>query len=225
MRELNFDEDNLAERWKYCKRNLKFLGVWQDIEYKVRETVEGTIQTIVLDEFKQEIGRKKYERGEGCYRGGNYGRSFVTTYGKIKIQIPKAPKGKKIRYSVFKPYQRRQENYDKFVVLSIMLGLSGRKQKTLLKSFTGASISTTTASKLINNISEEVRNYRQRKLEDKYKYIYIDGIWVSMKELGIKKRPLLIVLGVTLEGKKEVIGYKLCKGETEVECTGFIDDL
>ncbi len=34
-----------------------------------------------------------------------------------------------------------------------------------------------------------------------------------------KKRPLLIALGITLEGKKEVIGYKLCKGETEVECT------
>ncbi len=68
-----------------------------------------------------------------------------------------------------------------------MLGLSGRKQKRLLKSFTGASISATTASKLIKNISEEVSNYRQRELKDRYKYIYIDGIWISMKEIGIKK--------------------------------------
>lgn len=225
MRELNFDESNLAERWKYCKRNLKFLGVWEGIEYKVRETVRGTIQTIVLEEFSKEIGRKKYGRGEGSYRGGNYGRSLVTRYGKIEIQVPKSPKGKRIIYSVFKPHQRRQEKYDKFVVLSIMLGLSGRKQKTLLKSFTGVSISATTASKLIKNISEEVRNYRQRELRDRYKYIYIDGIWISMKEIGIKKRPLLIAIGITLDGKKEVIGYKLCKGETEVECTGFIDDL
>lgn len=227
MKELNFYEDNLAERWKYCKRNLKFLGVWGEIEYKVREAVRETIQTTVLTEFSQAIGRERYERGKGIenYRGGNYGRSFITNYGKIKIQIPKGPKGKKITYTVFNPYQRRHENYDKFVVLSIMLGLSGRKQETFFKSFTGASISATTASKLIKNISEEVGSYRQRELEDRYKYIYIDGIWVSMKEIGIKKRPLLIAVGITLEGKKEVIGYKLCKGETEVECTGFIDDL
>ena len=227
MRELNFDKENLTQRMKYLKTNLKFLGVWQEVEYKVREAVQGTIQRSVNEEFARTIGRNKYERVEWKTEemGGTYKRGLITNYGRIEIQVPKKPKGKKIKYSAFKPYQRRQDEYDKHVILSIMLGLSGRKQEKFFKAYTGASISAQTASNIMKTISGEVQKYQRRRLEDKYKYIYIDGVWLSIKELNLKKKPMLIAIGVTLEGKKEIIGFKMCRAESETECEGFINDL
>jgi putative transposase len=227
MKELNFDMENVPERMKHLKRNLKFLGVWQEVEYRVRESVKGTIQIRVNEEFAKGIGRSKYERieGETEYMCGSYKRSLITNYGKIEIQVPKKPKGKEIKYSVFKPYQRRHEEYDKYVILSIMLGLSGRKQEKFFKAYTGASISASTASNIIKGISKEVIKYQRRELEDKYKYIYIDGVWISVKELNIKKQPLLIAIGVCEDGTKEIIGFKVCRAESSKECEGFVNDL
>jgi len=225
MRTINFDMENLTERMKYLKRNLKFLGVWEEVEYKVREAVKGTIQTKVIEEYEEQIGRRKYERveGETEYMCGTYKRELITNYGKIEIQVPKKPKGKEIKYSVFKPYQRRQEEYDKYVILSIMLGLSGRKQEKFFKAYTGASISASTASNIIKGLTEEVMKYQNKEIEDKY--VYIDGIWISIKEVTLKKQPLLIAIGVTEEGKKEIIGFKMCRAESNKECEGFVNDL
>ena len=36
---------------------------------------------------------------------------------------------------------------------------------------------------------------------------------------------ILFVLGVTLDNKKEIIAFKLAKGETEEECSALLNDL
>ena len=62
-------------------------------------------------------------------------------------------------------------------------------------------------------------------IEDKYRFIFIDGLWVHIKEVDIKKRPILFALGITQDGKQEIIAFKLAKGETEEEYTSFLNDL
>ena len=62
-------------------------------------------------------------------------------------------------------------------------------------------------------------------VEDKYRFILIDGLWVHIKEVDIKKRPILFALGITKDGKREIIAFKLAKGETEEEYTAFLNNL
>ena len=50
-RPVNFSEDNLAVQWQYVKRNLKDMGIWSDIEQKVKDTVKLSLQTIIWEEF------------------------------------------------------------------------------------------------------------------------------------------------------------------------------
>jgi len=233
MNPVNFSTSNLPKQWQYVKRNLREMGMLNqteadDIEAKARLVVEGFFQRSVNGEFKEQIKAEEYERSEerADIRSGTYARIFTTTFGKTRLLIPKVrKKNQDYVYKLFAKYQRRQRKFDDMVVLSLLLGFSTRKQQKFFQAFIGDSVSHQTASALLQNLSDDLRQYQSQTIEDKYQFIFIDGFWVHIKEIDIKKRPILFALGITKDGKQEIIAFKLAKGETEEEYTSFLNDL
>ena len=232
MRSVNFSEDNLAVQWQYVKRNLRELGITgqdEDFEVKAHRAIQRLIQEGICEEFTEQIGAEKYERADSRIdkRKGEYARFFTTTFGTSQIKIPRLRDNNvDITYRLFGKYQRRQKRFDEMVILSMILGLSTRKQSKFFKSFIGDSVSHTTAARLINNLEKDLKEFRTRPIEDKYKYILVDGLWVHIKEArGVRKRPILFVLGISLDNKKEMLAFKLAKGESEAEVTALLNDL
>jgi len=230
---VDFSTSNLPKQWQYVKRNLRDMGILNqsevdDIEVKARLVVEGFFQQSINGEFREQIKAEEYERSEerADIRSGTYPRIFTTTFGKTRLLIPKVrKKNRDYVYKLFTKYQRRQQKFDDMVVLSLLLGFSTRKQQRFFQAFIGDSVSHQTASRLLQNLSDDLRQYQSQPIEDKYRFIFIDGLWVHIKEVDIKKRPILFALGITKDGKQEIIAFKLAKGETEEEYTSFLNDL
>jgi len=111
------------------------------------------------------------------------------------------------------------------VILSLLSGFSTRKQRKFFYAFIGDAISQTTASKLLKNLEEGLKEFRTRPIEDRYKYLIIDGLWAKVKEERIQERVILFILGITLDNKKEILGFKLAKGESEEEVVALLNDL
>jgi len=107
----------------------------------------------------------------------------------------------------------------------MLLGFSTRKQRRFFREFIGDSLSHTTVSRLTKGLEGELKGFRTKPIEDKYKYLLIDGLWVHLKENSICNRPVLFVLGITLDNKKEILAFRLAKGESELEITGLLNDL
>jgi transposase-like protein len=232
MRSLNFSTDNLAVQWQYVKRNLKDMGImyaFDDFEVQGHKVIHDLIQSGINEEFTLQIGAKRYEHAPTRLdeRQGRYQRYFTTTFGTSKIKIPRLRNNKvRIHYSLFKKYQRRQKKFDNMIILSMLLGLSVRKQREFFKSFICDAVSHSTASKLIRNLEAGLQEYRTRPIEDKYKYLIIDGLWVHVKDAKrLKDKVILFVLGITEDNKKEIIGFKLAKGETEEEVSALLNDI
>ncbi|MCK4917052.1 MAG: IS256 family transposase, partial [Candidatus Omnitrophica bacterium] len=225
-RPVNFSKDNLSVQWQYVNRNLKDMGLWKLVETRVKLTIKGTIELMVQKEFDMTLASSKYERTGNRidYRSGYYQRFIGTTHGKVEISMPKARRTP-VKYGLFKKYQRRQEQFDDNILKAMILGLTGRKQKKFFKSFIGDSVSHTTASKIIGKIGCLVNYYRNMPLSDEYEYLYLDAIWVHVKELNIKSRPILVALGVKSDGSKHILTFKLAKSESEAEWLGLINDL
>ena len=170
------------------------------------------------------INLKSEERAD--IRSGTYPRVFTTTFGKARLLIPKVrKKNREYVYNLFAKYQRRRQKFDDMIVLSLLLGFSTRKQQKFFQAFIGDSVSHQTASYLLQGLGDELREYQARPIEDKYRFIFIDGLWVHIKELDIKKRPILFAMGITKDGNQEIIAFKLAKGETEEEYISFLNDL
>ena len=232
MRSVNFSSDNLAVQWQYVKRNLGEFGIsyqFDDFELQAQEVIQKLIQSCVNEEFALQVKAGRYEHAPGRLdeRQGTYERNLTTTFGTSKILVPRVRfKKVKIHYSLFEKYQRRQKKFDKMVVLAMLLGLSVRKQRRFFRSFIGDAISHTTASKLICTLEEGLQEFRTRPIEDKYKYLILDGLWVKVRDGNkLKEKVILFILGVTLDNKKEIVAFKLAKGETEEEVTALLNDI
>ena len=186
MRDVNLSQENLAVQWQYVKRNLSNMGLvyaFDDFELQAHRVIQNLIQSFIYEEFTLQIGAKRYEHLPTRLdeRQGKYQRYFTTTFGTSRINIPRLRKNNiKIHYSLFKRYQRRQKKLDNMVILSMLLGLSVRKQRKFFKSFIGDAVSHSTASRLLKNLEVELQEYRTRPIEDKYKYLLIDGLWLSL---------------------------------------------
>ena len=232
MRSANFSKDNLAVQWQYVKRNLSNMGLiyaFDDFELQAHKVIQDLIQSCINEEFALQIGAARYEHSPSRLdeRQGAYQRCFTTTFGSSIINIPRIRNHNvKINYSLFKKYQRRQKKLDNMIVLSMLLGLSVRKQRRFFKSFIGDSVSHATASRLLKNLESGLQEYRTKAIEDKYKYLLIDGLWIHIKDADkLKDKVILFVLGITEDNKKEIIAFKLAKGETEEEVTVLLNDL
>ena len=232
MRSINFSPKNLAVQWQYVKSNLHELGIHDpldDFERKAHNTIQELLQRTINEEFDEQIRAKRYEHAKDTRedtRKGHYRRYLGTSYGMGTLIIPRTRGGFVINYSLFDKYQRRRAHFDRMILYSMILGLSTRKQKRFFKAFIGDAVSAQTASRLLKNLEEDLSYFRTRPLKDKYKYLLIDGLWVKVRSANqLKKMVILFVLGITANNKKEIIAFKLAKGETEEEVTALLDNL
>lgn len=231
MRSLNFSDDNVAVQWQYVKRNLGELGLlyqFDDFEFQARGSIRRLIQDCVNEEFALQIRAQRYEHAPGRLdeRQGGYERNLTTTFGTSRIRIPRVRFNRvKIHYSLFEKYQRRQKKFDRMVLLSMLLGHSVRKQRKFFRAFIGDAVSHTTASRLIRSLEGDLQHFWTKPIQDTYKYLIIDGLWVKVYDGRLKDMVVLFVLGITLDNKKEIIAFKLAKGETEEEVTALLNDL
>lgn len=229
---IDLSRDNVSIRWSYVKRNLldMGIGVVDKFETEAHKAIQDILQRGIDEEFTNFIKAGKYERNktrEG-YRKGVYRRRLTTRFGTSELMIPRA-RGKQskidVTFKLFDKYQRRQKKFDEMVVMSLMLGISTRKQRKFFKAFIGDAVSHATAARLVRGFEEDLGRFRTSPVSDEYVYLLIDGIWVSVKDQTTRKRPIIFVIGVKADGSKEVLTFKLSKGETEEEVTGILNDL
>jgi putative transposase len=226
MKPLDFSGDNLPNQWRYVNTNLKRMGIWQDIEVKIRDTLKFSIQTVFEEEFAMQIGAGLYQRNNTRRdrRSGYYPRTITTTYGTVTVMVPKA-RNLRPEYKFIEKYKRRHEHFDRMILVGMLLGMTMRKQDKFFRAFLGDSVSHTTASTILNKIESALSGYRTAKIEDEYEYIYLDAIWIKIKELDIENRPVLFALGKKKNGRKKVLGFKLAQGESEEDWLSLLNDL
>ncbi|MFH1552171.1 MAG: IS256 family transposase [Candidatus Omnitrophota bacterium] len=229
VRAIDLSSDNVAIRWKYVKRNLLDIGIGvaDKLESEAHRAIRDILQRGIDEEFDAFIRAGRYERNKTreAFRKGTYRRFLTTRFGASELVIPRARGKVGVDFELFKKYQRRQKKFDEMVVMSLILGISTRKQSKFFKSFIGSSVSHATASRLLKGFGEDLSRFRTSPVSDDYRYLLIDGIWVSVKEADVRKRPIIFVIGVKADGSKEVLSFKLAKGETEEEVTGILNDL
>jgi len=204
------------------------IGVADKFESEAHRAIREILQRSIDEEFDARIGAKRYERNKARegFRKGTYKRWLTTTFGRSELKIPRVKGRIDINFKMFNKYQRRQKKFDEMVIMSLILGLSTRKQGKFFKAFIGDSVSHATASRLIRGFEEEINEFRTRRICDIYRYLIIDGIWVKVKEgQNIRKRPIIFIIGITEDGDKEILAFKLARSESEQEITGILNDL
>ena len=125
---------------------------------------------------------------------------------------------------MIRSYARRAPEIDRAILTGFVLGLSTRKVGETLLSLLGRPVAPTTVSRVAKTLDAAVEAFHRRPFS--YKALMFDGVMLSRKTgAGALKRPVLVVLGLRPDGRKEIVDYRLARAESAAEWERFLDDL
>jgi transposase-like protein len=174
----------------------------------VRDTVEKTLNDLLDAEAERLVNAKPYERKEDRkgQRSGSYTRDFETKSGKVKLKIPKL-KGAQFETQIIERYKRRESSVEESLIEMYLAGVSVRRIEDITEALWGSKVSPSTISNLNQKVYSQIDEWRNRKLEGTYPYVYLDGIYLKKSWGGeVRNVSILIAIGVNSEGFREVIG-------------------
>ena len=218
-------ELTLEERWSQVKDEEEW---WDEIKPRTLNTVKRLLESAMESEMIDELLVARYRRTEfrRGYRNGYRYRSLLTDLGPIeRIRIPRDREGR-YQTEVLPRYQRRQARVNEMVREMFLAGVSTRRVREVIKPLLGDGVSAQTVSRICRSLDEEVQLYHSRKLDDRYRYLLLDGIVLRVKGAAeVKRRVVLCAYGITHDGVRELIDFRRAYSEGTTMWTGFLDNL
>lgn len=202
-------------------------GFEQMVKERLRQAVRAALITILEEEVTAFIGAKPYERSpqRRDQRNGYYHRDLETTMGQIvDLPIPRTRNGHQTQ--VFERYHRRRDELDGAIEEMFVKGVSTTKVGEVLETLTGSHPSASTVSRVFHSLEAEYEQWKQRPLVERYAYAYADGTYFTVIYNGEGcKMPILAVIGITMEGTREVLGFRVGDRENQRAWEDLLDDV
>jgi len=174
----------------------------------VRGTVEETLNAMLDAEADRLCGADRYERSEGRKdtRAGSYQRSLDTKAGKVSLKVPKLRR-QTFETAIIERYRRRESSVEEALVEMYLAGVSVRRVEDITEALWGTRVSPGTVSNLNKKIYAKIDEWRHSKIEGDHPYVFLDGIVMKRSWAGeVRNVSLLVAIGVTTEGYREILG-------------------
>ena len=137
--------------------------------------------------------------------------------GHFDEQVIKIPRDRNSEFEpqIIKKHQRDISELEEKVILMYGKRFSNRDISETIHDIYGFNLDPTTISKITDAVQKDIEEFKNKGLEKIYPFIFIDGIRFKTREDGYSKEvSVYIVLGINLEGRKEVIGFYIGEYET-----------
>lgn len=224
MQELDF-EANIAQGLAQWKSEDE---IWGDITYAMRQVLKEMLEGLLEAERDRLVacswyGRSPERRDE---RAGYRTRSIVTALGKISgLRVPRTRRAR-FQTRLWKRYKRRAAPIEVAVMESFVCGVATRKVKRALRSVLGNDgPSHQTVSRIVAGLNRSLKKWQRRPIDDDIEILYLDGVFLRIKERGIKKRPTLFAMGITTDGRMRILGFHHAWQESADEWHAFCQTL
>lgn len=200
----NFNQENA----KGISLATEFLR--QATEKAVNEAMEDSFESF----FEDCLG------GEASPRNGYYERTVLTTVGALNVRVPRD------RLNLFEErilgkYRRRIDDFDAEVCRLYAQGMTCADIAELIEARTGSGVSERLVLAIVQGSYGQAEKFNSRALP-RCPIVYLDGTWLPVRrsyEGGdrYEKECVMIALGITGQGRKEVLGFWIMPGESSAK--------
>ncbi len=173
-----------------------------------RKLLQQAIENEVL-EYTESHKNRLDEKGRQVIKRNGYlpKRLLQTGLGPIEIRQPRV-RDKEYVSALLPKYLRRTPSIESLVPALYLKGISTGNMQEALSAILGENaegLSPTNITRLTQVWEEEYINRTKRSLADKhYAYLWADGIYFNIR-LSDERPCLLVLIGATLDGKKELL--------------------
>lgn len=217
MVELDFKANSTTE-WRECTKMMRAM-FWGEFETRRREDTRRMIQDQINEEFQMQIGARWHQKDSSLRqddRNGYRHRSFEVMNGFIpSFVIPRA-RSIKIHYSAFGLWERVQPKVLDAMLKAYLYSRGSGSAQEIIAAFGQSRFSRTFLQRLVRRFEASLKQYRVKKIARFWPYVFVDGMAVTFYDgLNLKKRVVLIALGMDHQKNKEILGWVTVGSEHE----------
>jgi putative transposase len=189
------------------------------------------LQQALEDEVAEFLGRRRYQRAEETvsHRNGHEPKTIKTTSGSMDLERPRVRDAGKLGFvsKILGKGVARTHALESLVISSFLRGLSTRDVEAALEEvFEESIVSKSTVSRICEDTRERYRRWCERRLEEHdIVYLFLDAIYLKMRPEDQPAEGVLVCWGITLEGRKVLLGLALGSRESYDSWLAFARDM
>jgi putative transposase len=155
----------------------------QRLREHIRDATRSVMEGIMQEELTQFLGAEwgEYTTERKGYRNGSYTRDLATTSGPIEdLEVPRDRAGQ-FHTQIFDRYNRYEQQVADGLTEMFVSGTSTQKVGEVAKTLLGVAQSASSVSRLNRTLTEQFEEWRERKLQDHWRILYLDGIHFDVR--------------------------------------------
>lgn len=197
-----------------------------DIQEALKDLLGGTIKSMMESEMDEHLGYESYERSENDnYRNGTKKKKVRGNLGEFEIDVPQDRKST-FEPQIVKKRQKDISDIDSKIISMYAHGLTTRQISDQIEDIYGFECSEGFISDVTDKILQEVSDWQSRPLDEIYPILFIDAVHFSVREDHIiKKLAAYVILGISADGRKDVISLQIGENESAKYWLGVLNNL
>ncbi|MBB5490205.1 IS256 family transposase [Nocardiopsis metallicus] len=166
------------------------------------------LENVLAAEMDTHLGYAKHERSTepgGNTRNGTRSKTLTTEAGPVELDVPRDRDGS-FEPQIVRKRQRRLNGVNGIVLSLSARGLTHGEICAHLAEVYDANVSKQTISNITEAAMERMAEWQNRPLDQVYPVLFVDAINVKIRDGQVANRPIYVVLGVTAEGERDILG-------------------
>lgn len=189
----------------------------KDVQETLKELFADTLKEMLEAELDDHLGYSKYDyknKQTTNSRNGRSSKKVVSDLGEFQLDVPRDRDGS-FEPEVVKKNQTDISGIEDQVISMYAKGMTTRDIATHLENIYGFEASPTLISGITDKITPIAKEWQNRPLESVYPIIFMDAIHYKVKQDNrVINKAAYAVIGVNLDGIKEVLGIWIGANET-----------
>lgn len=216
------------ERQMFVKELAKECVSVEDIHEKLRDLFKETLQEIFEAEMDDHLGYTKHDNtgdNSGNSRNGYSKKTVKSRFGESEVQIPRDRNGT-FEPKIVKKYETTSNQLEEQIIAMYAKGMSTRDIEDHMRDIYGIDVSATTVSKVTDKILPLIAEWQSRPLDRIYPIVFLDAIHFKVrKDNRIINKAAYSVMGINLDGMKDILGIWVGESESASFWLGICNDL
>jgi len=205
--DIDFDFNEILAEFRSGK---KLTGKGGLLAPLIKQLTEAALEAEVESHIANDVLGGKANRRNGFNKKTIKG----TSDGTFELETPRDRNGTFEPQIVKKHQTTISDEIEEKIISMYGLGMSYRDISSHIEEIYQVSISTATISAVTDKIITKVKEWQARPLEALYPFVWLDAIHYKIKDGGkYISKAVYTILGVRLDGKKEVLGLYLSENE------------
>ena len=225
INETFLQNEKTQELAKLLAQNCESLSNVQNL---LKDLFKGTLEEMLESEMDEHLGYDKHSVawiGSGNSRNGYNKKTLQSEYGEVPISVPRNRNGEFAPKLIGK-YQTKTDDIEKHILAMYAKGMSNRDIEDHLRDIYGVEASASLISRITDKILPAVMEWQSRPLDAIYPIVFLDGIVFKIrKDSRIINKCVYSVLGIDMEGKKDILGIWISENESASFWASVCNDL